>query len=178
MPVYGKVQVVVVKLKTQICKDRCQESGWFGGLGWGCQGQSCYGPARIQQLRDMCFPCLIHISGRKSQIFQSCLLCTSLTKKGLSIRLPFPPRPSAQGEEALLQGRAELPTPEEDKCTPGQPNQQNSRWFAHGSLHTGGSFISVSNLPEVASEILHWPGYTIVFGGWGQHEVSIHRVTL
>lgn len=52
----------------------------------------------------------------------------------------------------------------EDKHMGGQTDEQNSAMvFTRESAHSGGGGpISFSNSTEGVSEMLHWPGYTLI----------------
>lgn len=86
----------------------------------------------------------IHISKRKNQIFQSCVICTNLTKKDLGILIAFLAKTlSKWRRDTVYEGRTELLTLK-DECILGQPTQQiTTTVFTWRSAHSGVSSASV-----------------------------------
>lgn len=91
----------------------------------GMSGQSYREPPGIKQFQGM-WPLLsllkVHISGQENRIFQSCLICTHLTKKDLGIFLAVPTKTLSAGERQFYR-RTELLIVE-DKWLVGQPDHK------------------------------------------------------
>ena len=114
--IYGKGQKIKAKLKNQIW----ERTGVRSQDSLGIQGENIRGSliwitwGKAASIDMLLFLLKIHISRRKNQIFQSWVICTSVTKEVLGILLTFPTKTlSKWRRETILQGRTELLTLED-----------------------------------------------------------------